>query len=61
MGGPLAEFDGLEVGTEILYRALVLRFGNMHPYDVKSSRFNWLGLRFYFYWRKIKSILSLLN
>ena len=49
MGGPLVEFNSLKIGTKILYRALVLKFGNIHPYNIKSSRFNWLGLRFYFY------------
>jgi len=61
IGGSLAEFNSLEVGAKILYRDLVLRFGNVHPYDVKSSTFNWLGLRFYFRRRKIKSILPLPN
>ena len=28
MGGPLVEFDGLEVSNKILYRALVLSFGD---------------------------------
>ena len=49
MGGPLVEFNSLEVGTKILYRVLVLRFSNMYPYNIKYSRFNWLRLRFYFY------------
>jgi len=36
IGGSLAEFNSLEVGAEILYRALVLRFGNVSLYNVKS-------------------------
>ena len=48
MGGPLAEFNSLEVGAKILYRALVLRFGNIHPITLKVVGLISSGLDFIF-------------
>jgi len=38
MGGPLAEFNGLEVSNEILYRALVLRSNSLAPDFIFTGR-----------------------